>query len=703
MKLPLFGLLAILCLNEVTSSVEDTLHYRLRDIPSRLQGLAKEIFPNGIPNEFLDMYIPTNANSSICRNHSAVYLQEFKNFTPWALQMWDSSGKLPVGLYYGNFYHLGSYEECMEVTSSSPFKVRSCLVQFGNMIRPQKTPKNWFQEEVDTITGGIPVLKERLTIAMCLPASCSLEDLRQHYQPLASKFNSSLHFDQYSCSKTIEEMKITKLEMFSFVMLPCMFAIVLLATIIDAYFLHCFKKGFLKELIRSFSAGRNGSYLLKSSDSFSSIDGIRFLSVLWIMMSHHSLFDIVKPAVNYLNISQLYSKWYATVILNGVLGVDNFIIINGVLLTYYFLINMKAGIKFNLPMFYLHRLIRVFPAYLFQILMTMTLYPRMFGGPMWEYFVGRHRDICQKNWWTNVLFINNYVEPDFQCIPSSWYLSVDMQLYILSPLILIPLYRWKKSPKYLISALIIVGNVISFGVSYYNEFPAGSVVSSNYDAARKHAGQYVTTHTRLGPWGVGIGLGYILFLTRGKNVTMNKNIVSLCWILCVVCAGCIFQSITYFHQDENPYNRLLSSAYTGLGSSLWALCISWVIFATEHGYGGPVGRFLSWNFFQPLSKLTYVIYLVHVGVEYAYLALIKSAAHFEVLFTIRETAGEILISILLSPIVSLVFEMPFINVERVIRKKFLGSQKSRVQESTEKPGDGKQIENLKLVNKAFVK
>ncbi|RZF36541.1 hypothetical protein LSTR_LSTR014489 [Laodelphax striatellus] len=93
-------------------------------------------------------------------------------------------------------------------------------------------------------------------------------------------------------------------------------------------------------------------------------------------------------------------------------------------------------------------------------------------------------------------------------------------------------------------------------------------------------------------------------------------------------------------------------------------------FLLARSYQGPIGRFLSWKFFQPLSKLTYVIYLVHVGVEYAYLALIKSAAHFEVLFTLRETAGEILMSILVAPVVALVFEMPFINLERVIRKKY---------------------------------
>lgn len=31
-----------------------------------------------------------------------------------------------------------------------------------------------------------------------------------------------------------------------------------------------------------------------------------------------------------------------------------------------------------------------------------------------------------------------------QCLGHSWYLSVDMQLYIISPILLIGLYKWGK-------------------------------------------------------------------------------------------------------------------------------------------------------------------------------------------------------------------------------------------------------------------
>jgi hypothetical protein len=38
-----------------------------------------------------------------------------------------------------------------------------------------------------------------------------------------------------------------------------------------------------------------------------------------------------------------------------------------------------------------------------------TLFYRLGSGPRWDVVVGPERDYCQKNWWTNLLFVNNYV------------------------------------------------------------------------------------------------------------------------------------------------------------------------------------------------------------------------------------------------------------------------------------------------------
>jgi peptidoglycan/LPS O-acetylase OafA/YrhL len=47
----------------------------------------------------------------------------------------------------------------------------------------------------------------------------------------------------------------------------------------------------------------------------------------------------------------------------------------------------------------------------------------------------------RENWWTNILYINIYVNPEAQCIGHTWYLASDMQMFLFSPFVFLPMYH----------------------------------------------------------------------------------------------------------------------------------------------------------------------------------------------------------------------------------------------------------------------
>ena len=51
---------------------------------------------------------------------------------------------------------------------------------------------------------------------------------------------------------------------------------------------------------------------------------------------------------------------------------------------------------------------------------------------------------CQEYWWANLLYINNLVpwKGDKICNSESWYLSNDMQFYVVAPLFIVLLF-WR--------------------------------------------------------------------------------------------------------------------------------------------------------------------------------------------------------------------------------------------------------------------
>lgn len=100
------------------------------------------------------------------------------------------------------------------------------------------------------------------------------------------------------------------------------------------------------------------------------------------------------------------------------------------------------------------------------LVMISICLSRYFGdGPLFPEN-GFEENYCKDTWWKNLLYINNLFEKSvemavhdcfccsftvlimrlyttlflFQCFGVSWYLANDMQFFVLSPLMLIPLY-----------------------------------------------------------------------------------------------------------------------------------------------------------------------------------------------------------------------------------------------------------------------
>ena len=112
-------------------------------------------------------------------------------------------------------------------------------------------------------------------------------------------------------------------------------------------------------------------------------------------------------------------------------------------------------------------LIRITPFYFFHIGFMSTLVVFLGTGPLWH-FIHQYSESCRNTWWTHFLFVKNhfmvcidylllkiqknkiiifhriYSQMD-ECTGQGWYLAADMQLFVVSPLFIYPLWKWKKA------------------------------------------------------------------------------------------------------------------------------------------------------------------------------------------------------------------------------------------------------------------
>ncbi|PVD22479.1 hypothetical protein C0Q70_18293 [Pomacea canaliculata] len=393
-------------------------------------------------------------------------------------------------------------------------------------------------------------------------------------------------------------------------------------------------------LLVAFSIYTNGSKLLSTHQppgSFTCIHGIRFLSMTWVVLGHSFLFPLsvavcLKQShfTSAENVGRFLptgiKRWTIQGIVNATVSVDSFFALSGLLVAYLTLKELRKNSgKLNWFMFYFHRFWRLTPAYMLVIMVYSCLSSYWGDGPLWPSALP-DRDKCSEKWWTNLLYINNLMSFKETCLAHSWYLANDMQFYILSPLIFLPL----------------------FYLSDYMDF-------------------YNKPYNRMGPYAVGMVAGYILYRTDCR-LKINK-VINLCaW---AVATGCALSVLYGLHgaSTGSPMTLATSAFYNAVSRHVWGACVCWVVVACVTGNGGFVNTILSWSAFVPLSRLTYCIYLLHIMIIDLYILDSDTTFYANDVNMVMLFLSVLVVSYMAAVVASLSFEAPMMGLERVLLRR----------------------------------
>lgn len=254
----------------------------------------------------------------------------------------------------------------------------------------------------------------------------------------------------------------------------------------------------LTEFLLAFSVISNATRLFAASPekNLSSLNGIRVLSMLWIIVGHTVLFSSSLVLNIQYVMEHVIGSWLFMLIPGAEYSVDTFFYMSGFLVSYLTLKTLETKQRLNWALFYFHRVWRIIPPLAMMMLVYWKVAPLFGNGPFWVAFSASQQQ-CDSYWWatllrtcpksvlahskqieTNIFMrkcgidIQNFY-PDFEstCVGWTWYLANDMQFYIITPAILI-LY-WKR-PKLglgligiMLIASFIASGVINVQEGYY--------------------------------------------------------------------------------------------------------------------------------------------------------------------------------------------------------------------------------------------
>ncbi|EDV92468.1 GH24038 [Drosophila grimshawi] len=598
----------------------------------------------------VDLIVPgtrlPNKEDLQCMAEMAQLSQGVQSGSIWALRMIDSWGRLPAGLLYGNVKDLGNFDECVRVdhhmeSTSLRLRGKYCMAKLFS---------------IDTGAMG----KLSVQTAVCFPASCNGEHMERLLRKL---FNQLLNIElspeteliNDSNCQTAEREPLDFLAIFTIVIIGVLGAAVLLCTLID-YFL-CDDQKQLPSLVKIFSARANSRSLFRIVDGKSNpnviecLHGIRCLSIIWVIYGHDYSVYFITPNINVIDLIPWFRSSYSMFIMHAQFSVDTFFFLSGFLVAMVALRAMERSRgKLNVPLMYLHRYLRITPVLALAILVYMRFVPLLGSGPLIKIFDRLVAAPCEDNWLWTFLYVQNY-SPTATCVPQSWYLGVDMQLYFISPLLLIALYKWgKKAVAGIVLLMLLLASCLF----------STMVIMGNNDKI------YNSTHTRASPWIIGVIFGYYLHVNRGKSFKLNRLSVWLGWLISLgLIFTCMFALYPYAAngKDLATVNDAFYVTFTRIA---WPLALVWVVFACKYGYGGLANSFLSSPLWQPLSKLSFCVYIWHLFIVDFNAGIGRTNTYFSDYQVMLRFWHDFGLTLLLAYLMYILVEAPFAALEMLL-------------------------------------
>ncbi|XP_076627232.1 nose resistant to fluoxetine protein 6 [Colletes latitarsis] len=634
-------------------------------------------------------FAPSDNASEQCLTDSAIYLTEVSRFAPWALQMYDSSVKIPAGIITGNYKLLGNYDECLRVRSGHGFTGKACtaMVHFNiaeDIGEPRDRDLGDLLLNIAVASGtkwssGKTVTYEWM---WCVPSTCNHTEIQTALRTVLDslkvkgRVDIAVNVPENSCHTAESDQPVFDVTDWIYISILATFAVIIIAS--TSYDIAkqgrssaLNRKDTRHVLLTSFSVYTNGRNLLRTDrhrDSIRCLDGLRYLSICWIIYGHTFYSEVISVKINLNEIPSLHLNWGNMLLLNANMVTDTFFLLSGVLMAYTAMTKDEKNLQgsFNVIGLYLHRYIRLTPAYAMMIGFYATLFYKLGTGPQWDQTVGQNRDFCRENWWTNLLYVNNYVNLDKICLSQSWYLATDMQLVWLSPIFLYPMLRFTQKIFWLVvTSGIVISVLVPFLITFVFGLP-GTMLYYKDSLADVYVQIYTKVYNRYGSYVIGLALGYILYKTRTRVVKIRSIYVILGWLVAAVSGLFMVVEPRWMYFDDHLYDKFEASFYAGFHRQIFVLSVSWIIFCCVHGYAGFLDQFLSWRGWVPFGRLTYSAYLCHYIFLLIEQGTVRTPGIISTMSIFRSFCSNLCLTMMFSAFWSLCFEMPFMTLDRTL-------------------------------------
>ncbi|KAL1492211.1 hypothetical protein ABEB36_012693 [Hypothenemus hampei] len=606
----------------------------------------------------------------MCRNAHHTHLEAARRYKLNSLKLFDASAKLPSGIFRGNVNQLGDFDECLEVPDAQYCLALidlQQLLKYHALFKYQNLIHAHFAiQETSTDPGHRVPGSSFVRWGICIPKACSPNDLTL---ALETKLNVKAYIKSNMCQINTSKKEVSYVDYLA----SGYFIIILLLVSISTGLYnrgYSFNETLSMKILGAFAIQNNLKSALKiskNSNEYTSVHGVRFFSALALLMAHKTMALLYNPYINKTWMAETQAMKWSVIGRNSVVYTDCFLLISGLLNARTILTDLDNcnSIKFTAKLF--NRLIRIFPGLLTVILFCTYILPHMGAGPLWPIVIESHAELCKKNMWRNFLFIHNYFGFDQMCLTHTHQIGIDMQLFIITPLIV---YLLRKNSTLglrvlfgicAISTMLRFYNVLYYNLSYVVHF--GIPISRMFDTADY---SYILPSHRATIYFIGVVLAW--YLQIHKKSPLSKKTIFYIWSIIYLIGFSTWLGPIGMSIQGYQYNNIEAALYSAIYPITWGCAIAWLIYAAESGIGGIFAPLIQWRYFQLFTKIAYGVYLVQFPLFFYNVGITRHAAEYKTYMMLPFV--DAFFVIILASILTLFVDIPCQNIYKLLKNKY---------------------------------
>lgn len=552
----------------------------------------------------------------------------------------------PPGVLDGNFYALGA-----------PWQCNGLGKEIANSCTLSNTEHKFYLNASSPQGSAAKVIPFK-ALSLCVPSSCSHDNLLDSLAAVAVSAGFTFQvLPESSVTVTCnQDKKYDNGAIFMITLLSLIAFIGISASIVDEYFEYSQnvkpklsidmtaplldgKAGKQKEqlpvwleYVRTFSAIRGARQLItvkpKKIDfenpkpDLTCMNGIRVLSLLWVMLGHTYENGFLAPVANLKQVPELAERFNFQFVVNSIFAVDSFFVLSGYLAIYtlYTMMQRMEGIPVaKIFYMYFHRIMRILPTYLLVVAMYTLLFKYVFSGPLWQVGTDQIESVCKKYWWRNILFIDNLFPFQENCMRWGWYLSNDMQFFLLAPWLAL---LWSKFPKvgHVTWSLLLLGSILyCIIITVKHKMDVFGFITQVFYPNDPFNNDY-RNYLYFKPWSrvqsylIGMVFGYAQhrfadFIKEFRKHS-HKVIISAAFILSMALM-CLPLFGLHSEQTGTKATQTEDVFYLSFSGISWSIGLSMLLFLCINGFGSYINDFLSLSVWAPLARMGLPAYLIH--------------------------------------------------------------------------------------------